>query len=553
MNRDAVMRMALNRMWQHTGKRPVAFRFVNTLDSAGAYVPSERTVELSVEYMQAYEPAQVEQVILHELAHHIYGQPGHTDEWLATARRIGYTEGATLPTDWNAPELVYDGTCPVTGQTVEDLPEPHYQPDARPYILPTLDMLLPSHSMGEVDDTDAKRATLQATLNAFKVPAKVTGYSKGPSVTRFELAVMPGVKVKAITALRDDMALALGSPSVRILAPIPGKAAIGIEVANTVRETVSLASILQNLQDEHPLAFPVGKDVDGAPILANLARMPHILVAGATGSGKSAFLNSLITSILMRATPEQVQFVMIDPKRVELTAYAGIPHLARPIVTDVFDATETLQWVTDTMDERYTTLQSAGVKHIDEYNVLPDVEPLPYLAVIIDELADLMIQARATVESHIVRIAQLARAAGIHLVLATQRPDATVVTGLIKANVPSRIAFTTSTAVNSRVILDVSGAERLMGAGDGLYLPMGQGEPTRVQGAWVSEQEVTTVTEHAADQIVPDYSCNFCKTDEHAIVWNRQQLVDPDTDAIKPESNEFLNPFARRRRVKQSA
>ena len=440
------------------------------------------------------------------------------------------------------------------------------------YTLPSLDLLDPSPPWNHQVQENAMLAQaekLENTLRHFGVEGRVTAIMTGPVVSRFEYEPALGVKISKITGLADDLALALKALSIRIVAPVPGKGVLGIEVPNPKRQVVALREILAEgayQKSASRLTLALGKDIMGTPVVTDLAKMPHLLIAGATGSGKSVGLNAMILSILFKATPEEVRFLMVDPKRIELSMYEGIPHLLHPVVFNPKEATTALHWAVGEMERRYAFLSDLGVRNIDGYNQKarvkkpdPRIEEgilprgLPYLVIVIDELADLMLVSSRDTEEYLIRLAQKARASGIHLIVATQRPSVDVITGLIKANFPTRISYQVSSRMDSRVILDAMGAERLLGMGDLLFMPPGTSRLKRIHGPYVTDEEVSRVTEYLKAQAAPEYEAGITEMreaeEEVAENGERDEKYADAVELVAETRNASISMLQRRLRV----
>ncbi|WP_404459301.1 DNA translocase FtsK [Oceanobacillus kapialis] len=451
---------------------------------------------------------------------------------------VTYTASEITKQDTSQKEEVQETK---SDDSVDDLIEnmPMTEPENHEYILPSPQLLAEPAKNSQQQEKSQIQATvrkLEKTFHSFGVKARVTKVHVGPAVTKYEVYPEAGVKVSKIVGLHDDLALALAAKDIRIEAPIPGKSAVGIEVPNQEIAMVSLREVLdKTLQNNtSKLLFALGRDISGEAVVAELNKMPHMLIAGATGSGKSVCVNGIITTILMRTKPHEVKMMMIDPKKVELNVYNGIPHLLAPVVTDPKKASKALQKVVSEMERRYELFSDTGTRNIEGYNeyirkynqTAEDKQPnLPYIVVLVDELADLMMVASNDVEDAITRLAQMARAAGIHLIIATQRPSVDVITGVIKANIPSRIAFSVSSQTDSRTILDSGGAEKLLGRGDMLFLPVGASKPTRVQGAFLSDEEVERIVDHCIDQQKASY---------------QEEMIPDETSDVQEEVNDDL-------------
>jgi S-DNA-T family DNA segregation ATPase FtsK/SpoIIIE len=415
----------------------------------------------------------------------------------------------------------------------------------------------------------AQAQKLEDTLRHFGVEGRITAIMSGPVVSRFELEPAPGVKISKVTGLADDLALALKALSIRIVAPVPGKAVIGVEIPNPKRQVVALREILTDAayqKSPSRLTLALGKDIMGQPVVTDLTKMPHLLMAGATGSGKSVGLNAMILSILYKATPDEVRVLLIDPKRIELSTYEGIPHLLHPVVVNPKEATNALRWAVAEMERRYVLLSDLAVRHIEGYNQKaksrkadPRVEEgllprsLPYIVLVIDELADLMLVSSRDTEEYLIRLAQKARASGIHLIVATQRPSVDVITGLIKANFPTRVSYQVSSKMDSRVILDSIGAERLLGMGDLLFLPPGTSRLKRIHGAYVTEEEVARVVEFLKAQGSPDFEPGILelkdREEEAAELGEKDEKWDEALELVAETRNASISMLQRRLRV----
>jgi S-DNA-T family DNA segregation ATPase FtsK/SpoIIIE len=423
------------------------------------------------------------------------------------------------------------------------------------YHLPSLDLLEsppPLEARQIKDDLTANARILEETLEDFSISVKVTDIERGPVITRYELEPAPGVKLNRIVALSDDIALAMKAQSVRIIAPIPGKGRVGVEVPNTQSSFVYLKEVLASREfqeAESKLTLALGKDIGGQSVIASLDEMPHLLIAGTTGSGKTVCVNSLILSLVFRATPNELKFIMIDPKMVELAPFNGLPHLICPVVTEAKKASVCLNWVVSEMEERYRLLAKVGARNIDSYN--QKQERVPYIVVIVDEFADLMNVAKEQIENAITRLAQLSRAVGIHLILATQRPSVDVITGVIKANLPARISFKVASKVDSRTVLDMNGADKLLGKGDMLFLRPGESKLTRVQGTLVSDKEIEQVVEYIKSQAEPVYDEEVLKEQQRSLFSNGQkdELYDEAVRIIMESNQASVSILQRRMRL----
>ncbi|HEY9570143.1 MAG TPA: DNA translocase FtsK [Metalysinibacillus sp.] len=493
-----------------------------------------------------------------------------------TRKKRGKAETVALPKE-NEPQTTNDEVPQKTSAPIisdftkniepevavaEDIVLPTMTTENENYVLPSMQLLqMPAQhdQSSDYDSLQENAKKLEQTLASFGVSATVTEVHLGPAVTKYEVLPATGVKVSKIVSLQDDLALALAAKDIRMEAPIPGKSAIGIEVPNKDVAMVTLREVLQGTESnlDKKLLVALGRDITGAAITAELNKMPHLLVAGSTGSGKSVCINGIITSILMRTAPHEVKMMMIDPKMVELNIYNGIPHLLAPVVTDARKAAQALKKVVDEMERRYDLFAHTNTRNMEGYNNYvdsyvpeeggPTLQRIPFIVVIVDELADLMMVASKEVEDSIMRLAQMARAAGIHLIIATQRPSVDVITGVIKANIPSRIAFAVSSAVDSRTILDGGGAERLLGRGDMLFLPSGASKPTRIQGAFLSDQEVESIVHHVISQQQAQYEEKMIPTDEEeAVAEDVDELYEQAVQLVTESKNASTSMLQRR-------